>query len=196
MSAAQVLQWQAGIAGAGGVVMVLTGLGGRISGYDVIWLDLVCVILGIVLWVAVLFVSATFGLLTRPPLLPIAAGFFVLAVAAMWRALDAAVRSRVPFRGSMSLALCAGAAPAIVLTALVFVSLTPYVGWDDSVYHLTLPRIYLAHRGFVRVPFNVYSNWPLGGTGSVRRTSASVGCFSAVGRPTTVAPLIRPPVLS
>lgn len=37
----------------------------------------------------------------------------------------------------------------------------PQVGWDANVYHLTVPRLYLDHGGFHRIPFNVYSNWPL-----------------------------------
>lgn len=53
---------------------------------------------------------------------------------------------------------------ALATTAVVLVvqSLRPDVSWDASVYHLTLPKLYLAQGGFLRVPFNVYSNWPLG----------------------------------
>ena len=40
-------------------------------------------------------------------------------------------------------------------------ALWPRVSWDANVYHLTVPRLYVEHGGFRRIPFNVYSNWPL-----------------------------------
>ncbi len=45
---------------------------------------------------------------------------------------------------------------------LLLQALRPDISWDANVYHLTLPRLYLEHGGFFRVPWNVYSNWPLG----------------------------------
>jgi hypothetical protein len=56
-------------------------------------------------------------------------------------------------------AVCA--VPALLVAALFLLSLTPAVGWDDSAYHLTVPRLWLEHGGFRRIPFNVPSNWPL-----------------------------------
>src|SRR6185436_1566270 len=38
--------------------------------------------------------------------------------------------------------------------------LAPSLGWDAMTYHLTLPKTYLQHGGFVHLPFNVYSHWP------------------------------------
>lgn len=51
-------------------------------------------------------------------------------------------------------------AMALLPTALM--ALVPTVSWDASAYHLTVPRLYLEHGGFRPIPFNVYSNWPLG----------------------------------
>ncbi len=48
-----------------------------------------------------------------------------------------------------------------VLLALFCTALTPTVAWDADTYHLTVPRLYLEAGGFRRIPFNVYSNWPL-----------------------------------
>jgi Dolichyl-phosphate-mannose-protein mannosyltransferase len=50
--------------------------------------------------------------------------------------------------------------PAVVLVQLFVRTLGPWLGWDDMSAHLTLPRIWLAHGGFVHLPFNVYSHWP------------------------------------
>jgi len=50
----------------------------------------------------------------------------------------------------------------MVLALLFIGALNPWVGWDDMVAHLAIPKIYLQHGGFVRIPFNAYSNWPLG----------------------------------
>jgi hypothetical protein len=49
----------------------------------------------------------------------------------------------------------------VVYAALFAQALRPIVAWDADVYHLTVPRLYLEHGGFRRIPFNVYSNWPL-----------------------------------
>lgn len=48
-----------------------------------------------------------------------------------------------------------------VLLALWIQVLWPRIAWDANVYHLTVPRLYLESGGFRRIPFNVYSNWPL-----------------------------------
>src|SRR5262249_5604632 len=60
----------------------------------------------------------------------------------------------------------AGAPGALALAALLLpfalFAVSPPVAWDDSVYHLTLPRLYIEHGGFRPVEMSVYSNWPLG----------------------------------
>jgi len=128
------------------------------------WSGLTAVVLGIAAWLTLLFVCAALGHLDRTPLLGLVFAAAVLAIVITWRhrsAHLAGFRRLVRDAPSSGVALIAVAAPVVVLAALCFISLTPLVGWDDSVAHLTLPRIYLAHGGFVRVPFNVYSNWPL-----------------------------------
>jgi hypothetical protein len=55
-----------------------------------------------------------------------------------------------------------GTTLAAVLAGLWLHALRPDVATDADVYHLTLPRLYLEHGGFYRVPWSVYSNWPLG----------------------------------
>lgn len=52
--------------------------------------------------------------------------------------------------------------PAAILLACFAGALSPDVGWDDAVYHLTLPRRYIERGGFERVPFSIYSHWPHG----------------------------------
>lgn len=49
----------------------------------------------------------------------------------------------------------------LILLAIFFKTITPYVAWDADAYHLTVPRLYLENHGFRRIPFNVFSNWPL-----------------------------------
>ncbi|MEW5807304.1 MAG: hypothetical protein AB1756_08175 [Acidobacteriota bacterium] len=48
-----------------------------------------------------------------------------------------------------------------ILVLLFFHALTPGIAWDDDVYHLNLPKLYLKNHGFLRIPYNIYSNWPM-----------------------------------
>ncbi len=48
-----------------------------------------------------------------------------------------------------------------VLVVLFFHTISPIISWDANAYHLTIPKLYLENHGFRRIPFNVYSNWPL-----------------------------------
>ncbi len=50
---------------------------------------------------------------------------------------------------------------AVFLLPSYLLTLTPQIGWDDGVYHLTLPKLWLAAAGFRPVEFSVYSHWPL-----------------------------------
>jgi len=40
-------------------------------------------------------------------------------------------------------------------------SMWPHAAWDAQTYHLTAVKHFLAHGGFHRVPWNVYTNWPM-----------------------------------
>jgi len=50
--------------------------------------------------------------------------------------------------------------PLLLLPPLLEVFTPPY-SWDAVVYHLTIPKIYLAHQGFGYIHLNVYSNMPM-----------------------------------
>jgi hypothetical protein len=122
------------------------------------------VIVGMAVWVMLLFALAALqGLRPAPIAVAIAAtaswgGF------SLWRrrgrngAATLSVRSLLP-REPVALALAV--ALLVVAAALWVQALRPIVAWDADVYHLTVPRLYLEHGGFRRIPFNVYSNWPL-----------------------------------
>jgi 4-amino-4-deoxy-L-arabinose transferase-like glycosyltransferase len=119
--------------------------------------------LGIIFWIAVLFVLASAGVLRLSMVGSITSLVIVLAAPLVWadrRSFVADVRARFrKLRPDVTMVLLGAA--GIVLMALLFASLTPEVGWDPNVAHLTLPKLYLANGGFRRVPFNVYSYWPL-----------------------------------
>lgn len=124
---------------------------------------------GVAVWVALLFALAALQIL-RPVAIWIAIGLTLAAGA--W----SLARSRTssppgappaaltpaaqPLRRE-PLAILLGAVLAVVAVALWAQALRPLVAWDADVYHLTVPRLYLEHGGFRRIPFNVYSNWPM-----------------------------------
>lgn len=53
--------------------------------------------------------------------------------------------------------------PALIVVPCFIVAMGPELSWDASAYHLTLPKLYIAHGGFRPVAMNLYSNWPLNG---------------------------------
>lgn len=118
------------------------------------------ILLGMGIWVAFLFLLAATGTLGRT---------------AVWTALLAvALASLAPLarrglpRSTAPLALRPGTPAAVLVAAIAvglagvfLVALDPLPAWDAQAYHLTVPRLWIESGGFVRVPFNVYSNWPL-----------------------------------
>ena len=117
--------------------------------------------LGMIAWSTALFALAALARL-RPGGLRAAA----LAAAGAGVALaarDALRARRGPRRsGRLDWREAAGAAClALALAASYLLSLDPRLEWDADTYHLTLPRIFLEQGGFVRIPFFVYSTWPL-----------------------------------
>jgi hypothetical protein len=123
---------------------------------------------GIIGWIAGLFVLACVGGLRRIVVLPIVAGVILAAAPGLIRSgrdLLSRLRRRPAedaplFWRRAGARLLPLAAPGAVLVAIFVVALAPQIGWDDDTYHLTLPRLYLAQGGFLRVPFSVYSHWP------------------------------------
>ncbi len=139
--------WLAGEAGLARRGLVPAGIAGRI-------------LLGAGLWTAALFVLAATGTLGRIELLT---ALLLLAVATLVTGLRRGwgwTTPQRPARPSIAVAIV-GAAIGIALVAAFLRALDPLPAWDAQAYHLTLPRLWLAQGGFVRVPFNVYSNWPL-----------------------------------
>ncbi len=105
------------------------------------------------------FLLAATGFLTGEGLLVAAA---LLAVAAAARRIPprrlAPPRLR-PWPTTASLA--AFVVLLAVLLPFFALNVSPPVSWDAAVYHLTLPKLYVAAGGFRPVEMNVYSNWPL-----------------------------------
>ncbi|HVS14550.1 MAG TPA: hypothetical protein VMV46_11545 [Thermoanaerobaculia bacterium] len=128
---------------------------------------LVSCALGTSAWMALLLALAALGLLDRGLIVALGLLLPALALGARVRGGRSPTASAPPPTAPRSrwtvLALVAGgASAAVVVLALVARALIPDVSWDADVYHLALPRLYLDHGGFYRVPFSVYSNWPLG----------------------------------
>jgi hypothetical protein len=112
---------------------------------------------------ALLFALAALGAL-RPEwlrtgaLAAAAAGAALALRAALPRAPSALRRVREATQAVEGVALgCLGA----TLLVHFLLALGPQVAWDAETYHLTLPRIFLEQTGFARVPFLLFSTWPL-----------------------------------
>ena len=109
------------------------------------------------MWITAAFSLAAFGALNRFAVLGLACLFAFAALLA--RRSDA--RPLAPSAGG-------GGRPfefalvSLLIVPFYLLTLDPEVSWDADVYHLTLPRLFIAHGGFRSVPFNVYSHWPLG----------------------------------
>jgi hypothetical protein len=128
--------------------------------------------LGMLAWSAGLFALGAAGAL-HPALLRAAAwgagaaGAAWLAWSAVAGRVSAAGRARAepPAReapGPAPALEAVGIAAVIASLALLgLLALDPRVSWDAETYHLALPRLFLEERGLVRVPFFVYSTWPL-----------------------------------
>ncbi|HUU00181.1 MAG TPA: hypothetical protein VM425_01930 [Myxococcota bacterium] len=76
----------------------------------------------------------------------------VFEIAAQWRV----VRKQLHAFDIGIIAVC-----AVLLLYPFLGSLMPPLGWDALVYHLYNARVYIAHGGFVRIPFDFYSNLPM-----------------------------------
>jgi hypothetical protein len=117
--------------------------------------------LGMVGWSTALFALAAAGALRAPWLraaaLAAAVAGLALAVPAAARAWRARGRRAAPRPDEAAALACL----ALALAAFGLLALDPRVEWDADTYHLTLPRIFLEQHGFVRIPFFVYSTWPL-----------------------------------
>lgn len=121
---------------------------------------LASICLGLAVWTASTFVLAALGWLTLRSILVLFAIWVVLGFATclrLWNQPGAAPAGPVVTARSVLL----GAFLALVLAPCLIAAMRPEVAWDAGTYHLTLPKLYIAHAGFRPVEFNVYSNWPL-----------------------------------
>jgi hypothetical protein len=118
------------------------------------------ILLGMGIWAAFLFLLAATGTLGR---VGVWSGLLGVAIVSLTLLLRRGLpRSTAPLSlwpGAPAAVLVAGV--AVVLGGVFLVALDPLPAWDAQAYHLTLPRIWVESGGFVRVPFDVYSNWPL-----------------------------------
>ncbi|MEM6792464.1 MAG: hypothetical protein AAF725_00655 [Acidobacteriota bacterium] len=120
-------------------------------------------VLGFSFWTAALLLAASVGLYgphTLIPLLCLIAIFWHLVALRQRSTLgegeSSAFRGPRPWPPRVLLATLLAAA----LVPLFAIAINPTMSWDASVYHLTLPKIYLGHGGFQPVELSVYSHWP------------------------------------
>lgn len=119
--------------------------------------------LGASMWIGWVFLLAAGQLLARSTFLLTAALVLVMA----WRYRRLVAEGDRPVNrvdvgprfdlSSRILAVLVG----LTLVVLWLQAHWPVISWDANVYHLTVPKLYLENQGFYRIPFNVYSNWPL-----------------------------------
>ncbi|MEE2776675.1 MAG: hypothetical protein VYE73_07920 [Acidobacteriota bacterium] len=121
--------------------------------------------MGIAAWTAALFTLAAAQVLTRTPVMVLVGAGLAGGGWAAWQ--DRGSRrplssSASQLAGTDAWVVLATLTLGAVAAALFLQVLRPIVAWDADVYHLTLPRLWTDHGGFLRIPFNVYSNWPSG----------------------------------
>jgi len=118
------------------------------------------VCLGLGFWIAVLFTLAAAGQLHRASVWAVVG---LVVAAAGWVLLRQRARRDIETHRPQSWRrrLLVSAGLVVLLAPFFLVVLLGLVGWDADVYHLTLPKLYVANHGFRPVAFNVYSNWPL-----------------------------------
>lgn len=119
--------------------------------------------LGAAVWMGLLYALAALGLL-NPAMLGLV---LLLTLLGVWRYRRSSSTGFLPTRDHDTpvtpdrSARLLGIGLLGLLGVLWLQALSPQISWDSAAYHLTVPRLYLEHGGFYRVPFNVYSNWPL-----------------------------------
>ncbi len=118
-----------------------------------------CVACGLAVLAVVLVGLATVGGLYGQVLWGLVGAAIALGAPALWRLLRVAPPPATPdrFGGVRGIAI---AAIVIGILATLPRALSPHVLFDAHVYHLALPRAYLAAGGFVRFPNLVFANAP------------------------------------
>ncbi len=179
MPVSSLAQFQASAAGFSHVLEYALSLGllGAlvwISGYVLIsrrarlggFLNLARWITGLTHWIGALFTLSALHQLHLMPTLVLVAAILGTAGWRAWRERRAGLVTSPAGRAGDPAA--PGGLPAgpialvVILVAPFFLwAIRGFIIWDADVYHLTVPKLYLAHGGFRHLPFNVYSNWPL-----------------------------------
>jgi hypothetical protein len=122
------------------------------------------VTLGLAAWPVALFALACLGLYRATIVLPLAAAVVLAAGYSHWRRLRSASggwrAARATAVAQARAALRASAAPIALAALIAIAGSSPGMGWDDEVYHLTLPKLYLQHGGFRPLRFSLFSHWP------------------------------------
>lgn len=129
------------------------------AGVDPYWRRLVELALGLGCWTTLTFLLASVRQLHTTSVGLAVAIVLGLAAGAAWRRRGSSPAVSFPDLR----ALWPGALFAIPLVPIAWLAMSPPVSWDASAYHLTLPKLFLAHGGFRPVEMNVYSHWPMGG---------------------------------
>ncbi len=118
--------------------------------------------LGLGFWIATVFMVCAAGWF-RPAVLVMVGAVLGVASLVVWlRDEDRRLgwptirRPRFILERSLLSGAILFAAPILFLLTLI-----PVVSWDANTYHLTVPKLYIAHNGFRPIRFNIYSNWPL-----------------------------------
>ncbi len=121
--------------------------------------------LGTVAWTGALFALAAAGLLRPLPVWVLVGVVLAISIPTLGSLLrDAPSCLNRGFAWLRELGGASGlliAGVVLVMLCACAVALLPGLDWDDAVYHLNLPKIWLRQQGFVRVPFHLYSSWPL-----------------------------------
>lgn len=116
--------------------------------------------LGLTAWTAWLFLLAATGQLRWSGVVSFA-GLWLIAAVLLRPWIASGRASGDGFSPGWANRLLGIALPALVVVPCFIVALGPGLAWDASTYHLTLPKLYLAHGGFRPVEMSLYANWPL-----------------------------------
>lgn len=121
---------------------------------------LAVICMGLVVWIASLFALAAAGQLQHWSILLLCAGWLIAGITLHLRR-DVGLGILRLRNVSPKGAIQGPVLLAVVLVPCFIRAMSPEVAWDANTYHLTLPKLYIAHGGFRPVEFNVYSSWPL-----------------------------------
>jgi hypothetical protein len=118
------------------------------------------IVLGLAVWTAFMFTLAATGQLHRWCLLGFCLPWLGLGLL-FYRRSDRTPGAAGRANPLSRRAIVRGVLLTVIVAPCFILAMSPEVAWDASVYHLTLPKLYIGHQGFQSVAFSIYSNWPL-----------------------------------